>query len=160
MYRCFVCLVGCLGVLLSGCQGSSSPTSVNLSQPEAAAVESMLIESIRQERSSRQLGALALDGGLAQVARAHSVWMRDNDQLGHLGAQGLGTVERVRAAGFTYSLLAENVGMSQRPEDLHPAFMGSAEHRVNILDPEFRELGVGVARGGNRYWVTQLFLRP
>jgi uncharacterized protein YkwD len=38
--------------------------------------------------------------------------------------------------------------------------MGNEEHRTNILDARFTEVGIGVAQRGDTYWMTQIFLRP
>ena len=38
--------------------------------------------------------------------------------------------------------------------------MASATHRDNIMDPRFELAGIGVARQGNVFWVTQIFIRP
>jgi hypothetical protein len=40
------------------------------------------------------------------------------------------------------------------------AFMGSSQHRTNILDPDFTHVGVGVVIDINgQLWVTQRFMR-
>jgi uncharacterized protein YkwD len=36
--------------------------------------------------------------------------------------------------------------------------MQSSEHRPNILNPAFQLVGVGVARDGGSYWITQVFV--
>lgn len=53
-------------------------------------------------------------------------------------------VERVRAEGYQYSLVGENISAgNSTPEDAVRRWMNSPGHRDNILKPEFRDLGVG-----------------
>ena len=42
----------------------------------------------------------------------------------------------------------------------HKQLMASASHRKNILSPKYRLAGVGVAKAGNTYWITQIFIKP
>ena len=38
--------------------------------------------------------------------------------------------------------------------------MASQSHRKNILSPKYKLAGVGGARAGNTYWITQIFIKP
>jgi len=62
--------------------------------------------------------------------------------------------------GITYRYSGENIAWGQRsPEEVVTAWMNSAGHRANILNANFKELGVGYrqnARGVNYF--TQLFI--
>ena len=42
----------------------------------------------------------------------------------------------------------------------HLELMASPGQRASILDPRFEQAGVGVARLGESYWVTQIFVAP
>jgi uncharacterized protein YkwD len=65
---------------------------------------------------------------------------------------------RLQRAGYTrgwsHWTLGENLrwgaNAGATPEAAFHAWMRSAEHRVNILDPEFRDTGVGVVLGAPR----------
>jgi uncharacterized protein YkwD len=56
--------------------------------------------------------------------------------------------------------IGENVGYGPSVASVEYAFMHSPEHRANILDPDWRGIGVGVYRSGGRIWVTQIFRQP
>ena len=68
-------------------------------------------------------------------------------------------VDRDVQAGYTpWTTLAENVAAGQQtPEAVVAAWMNSAGHRANILNPSFRDIGVGVAKGGSYgiYWAQE-----
>jgi uncharacterized protein YkwD len=77
-------------------------------------------------------------------------------------------VERVRAEGYQYSLVGENISAgNSTPEAAMQSWMNSSGHRANILNSGFRELGVGYYVLENdqgsvnykHYW-TQVFGTP
>ena len=64
--------------------------------------------------------------------------------------------------GLNYRTCGENIAAGQTsPEDVMDSWMNSEGHRANILNPNFKYLGVGYAYDENstykNYWV-QLFL--
>ena len=65
--------------------------------------------------------------------------------------------DRVAAAGMRFDAVAENVGYSTRVEQLHSNFMGSPEHRENLLSSRYDTIGIAILQSGDRYWVTQDF---
>lgn len=105
-----------------------------------------------------------LDPVLTEVARGHSRRMRDEGFFGHQDPSGAGLVDRLRVAGVTFSLAGENLatveGSSDPAAAAHQLLMANATHRGNILDRRYTEIGIGVAQSGDRYWITQVFLRP
>ena len=129
-----------------------------------AAVEERLLELVNGERRRAEVGELAAHGELARVARRHSRHMRDAGFFGHEAPDGTGLVERVRRAGVEYRLVAENVarveGYPEPARALHRTLMDSRRHRKNLLNGRFTRVGIGVARQGDRWWLTQVFLRP
>lgn len=64
---------------------------------------------------------------------------------------------RAKNAGYTGGRLGENIAAGdQTPADVVAGWMGSPGHRANILNPGYRELGVGVQTGSGEfgiYWV-------
>ncbi|MDJ0690009.1 MAG: CAP domain-containing protein [Xenococcaceae cyanobacterium MO_188.B32] len=65
--------------------------------------------------------------------------------------------------GYQYSTAAENIAAGyQTPEAVVEAWMGSAGHRANILNPDLTEIGVGYeylandtgSVNYNSYWTT------
>ena len=107
---------------------------------------------LNAERTSHGLPALRFSGDLAAVAQQWSAHMASTGSLAH--NPGLTSqVHNWRAVG-------ENVGEGPTVEDLDSAFMNSAEHRANILDPDYQEFGVGYARSDGLIWITIDFRDP
>ncbi len=88
--------------------------------------------------------------------------MRDHGFFGHVGPDG-GLRARLRKAGIEFTTAGENlaklVSVPNPASRAHSQFMDSAEHREVILDKRFRLAGVGVARNGDTYWLTQIYIR-
>lgn len=140
----------------------SSPTSpgggVSLEQVEASSVA-----FVNSERGGSGLGQLWFDPVLGEIARRYSERMRNEGFVSHFDASGTAVDGRLRVAGVSFSVASENiavVGDTQDPaREAHRGFMGSPTHRANILDTRFTNVGVGVATDGERYWITQIFVR-
>lgn len=151
-------------LLLPGtaCSGSS-PTSPEASAPSAVSVEGSSFARINQSRRDDGKGELFLDPVLSEIARAHSRRMRDEGFFGHDDPAGAGLVDRLRAAGVGFSLAGENLalvdGVSDPARSSHDLLMSNPQHRGNILDGRYTEVGIGVAQRGGGYWITQVFLR-
>lgn len=159
-------LTACAALLVAtgfACSGSS-PTSPGSGGPSALSVEASAYSRINQSRRDDGKTALLLDPVLTEIARAHSRRMRDLGFFGHQDPSGAGLVDRLRAAGVTFSLAGENLATVDGATDpsavAHQGLMANATHRGNILDPRYTEIGIGVAQSGGSYWMTQVFLRP
>jgi uncharacterized protein YkwD len=123
--------------------------------------ERQLFALINEARATAALPAVAADPDLARVARAHSRDMLNNEYIAHISPTTGSPADRVAKAGIAVTRLAENVGTSSSPEELHKGLMRSPGHRAAILDPKVTRVGVGVAvpEPGQRYRVvgTELF---
>lgn len=152
-------------VALPACSsGGDSPTEPGAGGPSAASVEGSLYARLNAERRAVDLPELMLDPVLSEVARRHSERMRDAGFFAHEDPSGSTPASRVGAAGVSFSLLGENLatvtGASDPASRAHGALMGNSEHRNNILEPRYTLVGIGAARSGDSYWMTQIFIRP
>ncbi|HSA48659.1 MAG TPA: CAP domain-containing protein [Yinghuangia sp.] len=114
------------------------------------------------ERARHGLGPLTAEPRLTQAAQAHSADMAARDYFDHSSPDGRQPADRVRAAGYDYSRVAENIAAGQTtPAEVVEGWMNSPGHRANILTPELTQIGIGLAHGGTytTYW-TQVFGTP
>jgi hypothetical protein len=122
---------------------------------------------------------LAFHPDLLEATRRHSLWMLDENNFSHMGAEGSNAGERMAAAGYRFLapyLWGENIawegvkGMASPVElvrRLHRSVFASPTHRLNLLDGEHNVVGLGLQRGdyrfeGNTYralFLTQNFAR-
>lgn len=142
--------------------GPAAPTAT-LSAASEAEVEFRSYTLVNDSRRQQQVEPeLDLEALLSSVARAHSEAMRDRGFYSHQDPQGRTVSARLREAGVSFTDAGENIALVDQAIDpaalAHSDLMGSDSHRANILDGGYQVIGVGVARSGNTYWITQVFV--
>ncbi|MFF6883204.1 CAP domain-containing protein [Streptomyces sp. NPDC012421] len=116
-----------------------------------------VISLVNAERAKAGCGPLTANATLARSAQGHSADMAARDFFDHTNPDGDGPGERVTAAGYPWSTYGENIAMGQTTaEQVMEGWMNSPGHRANILNCDFKEIGVGVHTDGGPYW-TQVF---
>ncbi|MBN2205074.1 MAG: CAP domain-containing protein, partial [Thermoleophilia bacterium] len=135
----------------------------------AADAEARVIELVNKERTSRGLAPVRLHEDLLDAARAHSSEMAWRGVLTHLSADGSTVTERLieygyTQSGYSYWKVGEDIGCGDAetlfgtPEGIVLLWMDSVAHRAVILEPAFRDVGVGVSTstGGTRYFTLDM----
>jgi uncharacterized protein YkwD len=135
--------------------------------PEARAGEGLagVEQSISRLRSSHGLPALQRDPELDAAAEAHSREMARLRTFAHVLPSDGSLGDRLRARGYAYRSIGENIGLSSDVATAHEAIAGSPAHLANLLDPRHRRLGLGAASGltadGNEgVYLTEVFAVP
>ncbi|MCA0042948.1 CAP domain-containing protein [Celeribacter litoreus] len=151
--RSFSVLAGIMGLaLLTACNpalgvGERAPVPPSASLKEATQV----IALINSERQRRGLPMLSDNGPLSRAAQDHANDMAAKGYFAHRGKGGSSVGDRVKAEGYTYCLVAENLSKGYpTPELAVQGWMNSEGHSANILTPEFRDIGIGLAPEGLR----------
>jgi hypothetical protein len=109
---------------------------------------------------------LAFNPSLLYAAQGHSQWMLDNDKFAHQGAGGSAPSDRMVDAGYSFertpSGAGENIGWKgisvptfdevAYTQDVHSGLYVDKDypnrgHRVSVMRPEYKEVGVGVKTG-------------
>lgn len=126
-------------------------------------METAIWEQINTIRQENELKPLKNNAQLAAIAREYSQKMAEEDFFSHTSPDGTTPAQRVRDGGVFYIVVGENLFRSTNIGDPVPSavqgWMDSPGHRQNILHAVFSETGIGIWREGNRYYITQLFLR-
>lgn len=153
-----------LGLLTGGCGGPGSPTSPSIDVAPSE-VEFQLLNLTNSERDAAAVDPdLTADTILGEIARQHSIAMRNQGFISHEGANGETLRQRLEEAGIDFSRAAENLAQvtntSNPASFAHGLLMDSERHRTNILDPRFSYVGIGVTRSGDTFWITQVFIKP
>jgi uncharacterized protein YkwD len=116
--------------------------------------------------ASRMLAGLvplALDTGVSDAARKHSAVEAQYRYVYHDGPDGTARSRYVPACGSGW--YGENTGKvwSGGVEVLHREFMAEPwepiNHRTNIMDPNFRRVGIGAVQGPDAVYITMAFCR-
>ncbi len=121
--------------------------TVSNAQPDPADEQGMLA-LVNQERTSRGLVALQMDDALVQLARSHADDMFKRGYFAHVTPEGKDPFDRMHDAGVTYQYAGENLALAPTLQIAHDGLMNSPGHRANILNPNFRKIGIGVLDGG------------
>lgn len=110
--------------------------------------EAAMLVLLNEERKKRGIRELAWDPEIVIVARAHSRDMWERQYFAHINPDGKDAGDRLTLGGVKYGLAGENLALAPTLPLAHQGLMNSAGHRRNILDPGFREVGIGVIDGG------------
>jgi uncharacterized protein YkwD len=106
---------------------------------------------VNRERSKRGRQALEPNANLGRAARQHTQVMLAKDCFKHKcpGAPGLG--HRIKRSGYTKGQrswrYAEDLGFDKTPRQMVARWLHTSFNRRNMLDADFRDLGVGVGWG-------------
>jgi len=127
-----------------------------------SATAAEVIKLTNAERTANGCRALTTNAALTRAAQGHSDDMAAKNYFSHPSQDGRSPFDRMKAAGYSYRMAAENIAAGQRtPQAVVSGWMNSEGHRKNILNCSLTEIGVGVATGGSYgiYW-TQNFGTP
>ena len=114
----------------------------------SVADEQLLFTLTNQDRASAGLNALVDDGYLHSKARWRAKDMADRNYFSHaIPPDGRMVFDYMQADGYCFRVAGENIGLttfgdSDATTTLEQAFMGSPEHRDNILGT-WADMGVG-----------------
>jgi hypothetical protein len=103
---------------------------------------------------SQGLVPLTVDAHLTDIARSWSASMVGDGAISHnpdLAGQ---------VGGNGWRTLGENVGVGSSVDWLENAFENSPHHYANLVDPDYRWIGLGVVESGGQVWVTEDFEQP
>ena len=134
------------GVLSTNCPGAdlvpASPT-----RTAARIATACLINEVRAKAGLRSLATLRI---LRRIAAGHSRDMVDRHYFDHTEPSGATLASRLRSVGWN-GPAGENIGYGTfffaSPRSMMWLWMHSSGHRANILDPDWRYVGVAIALG-------------
>jgi uncharacterized protein YkwD len=119
-------------------------------QPDPAAEDRML-QRVNQARQQVGLSPLHADTLLQQAAREHSADMYRRHYFSHKTPDGKTPYDRLHDLRFHYVTAGENLAFAPDVDQAFDSLMNSPDHRANILNPDFRCVGIGAYRGLNGY---------
>lgn len=138
-----------------------------------ATLESQVLTLVNQRRAAGAtcggvakpaVPALTLNTKLRCAARNHARDMANNNYFSHTGLNGSQFYQRITAAGYTWTQVAENIAAGQTTAaSVVAGWMASTGHCNNIMNGALKNIGVGYAYNVNatydHYWV-QDFGKP
>ena len=107
--------------------------------------EDSMVDFINASRVEEGLAELKYDVMMNNVARKHSENMVDQGFFDHTDKMGKTVADRVSVGGYRVDVVGENLAYGQlNAMFAHENLMNSLGHRENILNGDYRYVGVGV----------------
>ena len=123
----------------------------------SADFQTELLRLTNAERKKAGLAPLKLSSLLNQAAQSHVQDMVQKQFFSHTGSNGSSVADRVKAVGYKYSSVGENIAAGNATaSSTVQQWMKSPGHRANILNRNYKEIGFGYAKSKDQYghyWV-------
>jgi hypothetical protein len=145
-------------IFIAGILSAMSGGSV-FAQAGASVAEQYLFAAANAERSERGLPLLRWDASLCAAAEMHDREMAARESISHQYAGERELSDRGRASGVRFSVIAENVAEAATAVRIHDAWMHSAGHRANLLDPKVDAVGIRVLRRNGQLYAVEDFAK-
>ncbi|CAH0768956.1 unnamed protein product [Bemisia tabaci] len=131
------------------------------SSSPAGSIESQVVTLVNEERAKHGRSPLRELRELSKLARTKSADMRDRGYFDHTSPRLGSASKMMKDAGLKAWASGENIAAGQTTaQTVMNSWMNSQGHRENILSPDFKEIGVGFAKGGSwGYYWTQMFIK-
>jgi uncharacterized protein YkwD len=144
--------VACIVSLAAGGEQREAVAATCASANAKPAVTLCLINAVRHNHG---VPAVRLDPRLSRAARAHSRDMVRRRYFSHTTPEGLSFADRIRGTGYMRAArrwyVGENLAWGWRGHGsagrIVRAWMHSPPHREVMLNPSFREVGIGIVSG-------------
>lgn len=129
----------------------------NVPDQETLSYAEQVVKLVNEERAKEGLPALAMDADITAAAnvRAKEIMQK----FSHTRPNGSSFSSVLKEQGVSFRGSGENIAWGQKsPEQVMNGWMNSDGHRANILNPNYKNIGVGYYQDENgvNYWV-QLF---
>jgi len=164
-----VLAVGLIAALVNGGDDDKAEiSSPNTPQPKpqnpspsVSAAEQQAFNLLNADRAKYGLPPLKLNAKLTKLAGDYAQDMINRNFFSHYNPEGQSPFDRMNQYGIRYTMAGENLAINSSVAGAQKAFMNSAGHRANILNPNYTEVGVGVRYDSKgAVYVVQEFIRP
>jgi uncharacterized protein YkwD len=127
------------------------------------AIEQEVVDLVNAERAKVGAAPLTVNYSLMAAAWSHNEHMFNTGCFSHTACGNGNPGDRIRATGYQSMGWGENIAKGQQtPAAVMQAWMNSSGHRANILNRNFRDIGVAHHDGSwpNGPLWTQVFASP
>ncbi len=132
--------------------------------PEVQALEHQMAERLNRDRAANGLPPLEYDETLANIGRAHSADMRENQFFAHESPTTGAVEDRIARAGYLALEARENLAEGPNVDTAQDGLLDSPGHYANIMSETVTHVGIGIVEGGveddRNLTFTQVFAKP
>jgi uncharacterized protein YkwD len=123
----------------------------NLAVEADLAAEDRMLQRINSARADVGVSPLRMDPVLQDAARQHSRDMYARHYFSHQTPDKKSPYDRLRDARFHFVAAGENIAFAPDPDQAWDSLIHSPDHRSNIVNPDFRCVGIGAFKGVGGY---------
>lgn len=121
------------------------PATTSMAAPISSETIVSLANAARLEHGAGELKTSAL---LSRAAQNKANDMLARQYFAHNTPDGQTPWTFIKAVGYSYTTAGENLAIDfTQAENVQAAWMNSPGHRANILNKNFTEIGIGIAKG-------------
>jgi len=126
-----------------------------ISNANESRVQFRMLDSVNALRQASGVPPVELNAQLNAAAATHSRDMAVQNRPWHFGSDGSSPIDRVRRAGYTRTMLGENISETFESElETLAAWMQTPDTRDVILEPQAADMGFSWFQepGGKIWW--------
>ncbi|MBI4935401.1 MAG: CAP domain-containing protein [Actinobacteria bacterium] len=150
-------LFGATG-LVRGCK-PAAPAPAPAKVATVLTVADQCTSMVNAERAARGIAPVSIHPAVQFAAESHAKYEAIASVMTHVSPNGARGGDRIAGSGYAWRAWGENVAAGQ-PDcaTVMAAWMNSAGHKANILNPAFVHIGVAAAANGAGvvYWTMDL----
>ncbi|PIY80003.1 MAG: hypothetical protein COY80_05235 [Candidatus Pacebacteria bacterium CG_4_10_14_0_8_um_filter_42_14] len=107
-----------------------------------------VVAETNKTRASLGLEPLTINPSLSAAALAKGQHMLTNQYWSHVAPDGTEPWSFIKNSGYSYTVAGENLARDfQATPEMISAWMSSPTHKANIVNPEYKDIGVAVING-------------
>ena len=125
------------------------PSNLNVQLDPAA--EDRMLQRINAARAAVGVSPLRMDPVLQGTARQHSKDMYVGHYFSHQTPDGKSPYDRLLDAHFRFVAAGENIAFAPDGDQAWDSLIKSPDHHSNIVNPDFRCVGIGAYKGLGGY---------
>lgn len=134
-------------------------------EPVSAVNADSVIAATNQVRITAGLRPLLVSPLLQSASEEKALDMAAKKYFAHNSPQGIKPWYWIEKNRYNFALAGENLAINYTdPRELLAAWLSSPEHKKNLLNPDYKDIGVGVRtfsyQGRNYTIVVQMFGEP
>jgi hypothetical protein len=125
------------------------PLYAQKEEPDSFLTKTGIIQLTNDERIKNGLSPLKENSKLDLSAQLKLKDMFKNQYFEHTSPSGQGISELAKEVNYEYIVIGENLALGNFKNDaiLVQSWMESPGHRANILNPQYKEIGIAVEKG-------------
>lgn len=126
---------------------------INYSKPGVLGISAKvdqhrLIELTNQERAKNSLSPVSENEALNKAAQLKAQNMFSENYWAHFAPSGKTPWDFILGSGYKFTYAGENLAKNfYNSEDVVVAWMNSPNHRDNLLNPKYQDIGIAVVEG-------------